>query len=320
MVSLAPPRSKWIRESLYFCHLEPALLERVSLDFQREEFAAGHTLIHEGDDGDRLYVLAEGSVEVLSDKGVLLTHLGRTSVVGELALLGGQSKRNATVRTLTPVVVWSLEKSKFDNLVQAHPALARQLSETAQEIEIANFLRTASHFQKLEGRQLRRLAARLRRRSFAQGAMIIKQGVAGDSAFLLMTGRVEVRLQSDGEPDRNLSTLDRGSLFGESALLTDAPRNASVYALESCEVLELTRADLLNVLSQSGEVARCIVELMRLRQRPLRLSTVAIERVDADGEGSFYVLKNPTTFQHFKLSEGATLCGSALTASIRCAT
>ena len=57
--------------------------------------------------------------------------------------------------------------------------------------------------------------------------------------YLLVRGRVRVLM---GE--LQVAELKEGSFFGEAALLTDQPRNASVVAMEYCDVLILAREDL----------------------------------------------------------------------------
>ena len=81
---------------------------------------------------------------------------------------------------------------------------------------------------------LARLEHRMRRREFAPQSVIVREGGAGDSAFIILSGRVAVRRRDpDSGIDFLLAELGEGQMFGEMALLTRKPRTASVVALEA---------------------------------------------------------------------------------------
>lgn len=83
-------------------------------------------------------------------------------------------------------------------------------------------------------------ASQLQSRTLAPGEVMFRAGDPGDSVYILVSGRVEVRLAGlDGPHD--LATLGPGTMVGEFALLADARRFRSVVALTDVEVWELTR-------------------------------------------------------------------------------
>jgi CRP/FNR family transcriptional regulator, cyclic AMP receptor protein len=102
------------------------------LDFtQARRFGAGQEVLHAGGGGRSLYLLLEGTVEVVGPQ----TRFGRKrpgarldagSVVGEVSFFDG-APRSAGVRALTPAVLAELTPEGFDNLAAGHPDLARRL-------------------------------------------------------------------------------------------------------------------------------------------------------------------------------------------------
>ena len=76
------------------------------------------------------------------------------------------------------------------------------------------------------------------------GTAIIKQGATGSSFFVLTRGRVRVAQSSADGKEQTLATLHEGAIFGEMALLVSAPRTASVYAIDDCDLLEFDRDDM----------------------------------------------------------------------------
>ena len=74
----------------------------------------------------------------------------------------------------------------------------------------------------------------------APGSEIIRQGSPGDRFYILVRGMVSVSRARAGE-EIEIAKLREGDAFGEAALLSDAPRNASVQALTDCVLLSLER-------------------------------------------------------------------------------
>ncbi len=75
--------------------------------------------------------------------------------------------------------------------------------------------------------------------TFKRGAVIMREGEQGKSAYIIVSGRAEVRKQMGGQL-QVLKTLGAGEVFGEMAVLTEGPRTATVVAIEDTTVLVVT--------------------------------------------------------------------------------
>jgi hypothetical protein len=81
--------------------------------------------------------------------------------------------------------------------------------------------------------------------SFERGDVIIREGQPGGSLFMLTSGRVRAFRKEPGSKKQiRIADLHEGAFFGEISMLTGQPRNASVVALNRCELLELDRPTL----------------------------------------------------------------------------
>ncbi|MBL8939799.1 MAG: cyclic nucleotide-binding domain-containing protein [Archangium sp.] len=97
------------------------------------------------------------------------------------------------------------------------------------------------------------------------GDRIIEQGSQGTSFFVICAGKVRV-LRTDGDATRELATLDEGAFFGEMALLSDAPRSASVEAAsEDTQLLEIPAIVLTDLSTQYPTVATALKKFCRQR-------------------------------------------------------
>lgn len=68
-------------------------------------------------------------------------------------------------------------------------------------------------------------------RKFSAGEVIFNEGEAGDEAFMIVSGAVEISLTS-GDKEIVLATLERGQIIGEMALIDNQPRMATAKALK----------------------------------------------------------------------------------------
>ena len=122
---------------------------------------------------------------------------------------------------------------------------------------------------------------------YPSGARIVEQGATGDRAYIIARGRCAV-VKSTPEGDQQMiKELDAGSVFGETALLTRAPRIASVDALEDVELMELTATTLSESFGLSSWMAELVTSLAeRFRERDERVAELERElhRRDAGAE------------------------------------
>ena len=80
--------------------------------------------------------------------------------------------------------------------------------------------------------------------TFEAGDILVTEGAAGASLFILTTGTVKAFVKNARGESVKVHELAEGSFFGEISILTGRPRTATLTAATSCEVLELDKATL----------------------------------------------------------------------------
>jgi len=150
--------------------------------------------------------------------------------------------------------------------------------------------------------RLRRVAGRSKWRVVPRRGIVVREGEPGDECYLLARGRVEVLVATDSGVPRSISTLHPGTIIGEGAVLTGERRSATVRALDKCELLTISRAELLDAMRADRQVAIRVLDLLRLRGRPrCAPNIVSYERVDANGE-PVTILKDSERGHYYRLS------------------
>ncbi|MEI9894279.1 MAG: mechanosensitive ion channel family protein [Chthoniobacter sp.] len=108
-------------------------------------------------------------------------------------------------------------------------------------------VRKQPFLQLLDEAQLEKLLAHARFLRFGRREKVIVQGAAGESMFILLSGEAQVHVQANGA-DTLVATLRTGDYCGEMSLLTGAPRSATVVAGTDCEMWEIGKEVLAEIL------------------------------------------------------------------------
>lgn len=115
--------------------------------------------------------------------------------------------------------------------------------------------------------EIEELINRSQVRNYAKGIALTREGEIESKFYILLDGRVNVSKIINNTEQRNLKELEAGDFFGEMALIHNAPRAASVTALEPVTVLEIDREDFDRVLRHSSSVAMAMVREISSRLR-----------------------------------------------------
>ena len=105
-------------------------------------------------------------------------------------------------------------------------------------LRICEFLKTVDAFGGLTPLELTNVAEKMTKRQFVADDVIIRQGEEGEEFFLISDGTVEVMREG-----HDVANLGAGDFFGEGALITGEPRNATVVAKDNLATYMLGKAD-----------------------------------------------------------------------------
>ena len=146
--------------------------------------------------------------------------------------------------------------------------------------QIVSVLEKVPLFEGLSRKDLEKVAKLVRGRTIAPGELLFKEGDPGDKFYILQSGSVEILKDKAGsEPDR-LAVKRAGDSFGEMALLTDAPRSATVRAVETSNLLVVSR-DQFEQLLGGDTLATRVMRSLAKSLRALNIRFGARDAADA---------------------------------------
>ena len=115
-------------------------------------------------------------------------------------------------------------------------------------------------FDGVPEQELEQLRPLLKLREFRMGEVICREGDPGDKMWLLVKGSVSVRLDvADHRISRRITSLTRGTVFGEMALIEGAPRSATIIADEDVACYELNDTDFSLLLREKPAIAATVM-------------------------------------------------------------
>ena len=135
---------------------------------------------------------------------------------------------------------------------------------------------------------------------FEAGDIILTEGEAGDTAFLVVSGRVEVIVGS-GAKAKTVATLGTGDVFGEMSLLEPGPRSATVKALTRTQCTVTSYDDFMSSIQDDPQQA---VLFMRTLVTRLRQTNDMLAKLDPRKRGIRELLAD--------MQKTVTLDGAAL--------
>lgn len=194
---------------------------------------------------------SDGQLHYLIDGAVDLTDANydvRPVVGGSeraRAALDDHNPHAVTAVTTSPVQLFVVPKDHVDLVLTWDQAGNYMVTELSEGTDIDNdwmsSLLGAAMFAAIPPANIQQLFARFEEVTFESGADVIRQGEPGDYFYVVKAGRC--RVARDGSKEEVLAELGPGDMFGEDALIGDAPRNATVTMVSDGELMRLGKAD-----------------------------------------------------------------------------
>eukprot|EP01050_Picozoa_sp_SAG11_P028127 SAG11_NODE_7401_length_1149_cov_1.282857_2_plen_297_part_01 len=156
-------------------------------------FGEGDSIIIEGDEGDCMYVIDEGTASVRVKAVGEVAVLGEREYFGEQALLN-HAPRTATIIATSEVVrCYKLSRAQFNDLVMEMMAPIKQTEILLKQVPLLS---------NLDPGKLSRLAQATRTRKYAKGEDVMEEGAIGNTMYIVQSGEAIVSVEGVGEVAR----------------------------------------------------------------------------------------------------------------------
>lgn len=135
-----------IKDSSLFCELTNEEFTKISAFLQKEEYKSQAEVFKKGDKGERIYIVKEGKVSMFinldDNNSIRLATFGKGLFFGEMSVLNA-SKRSSNAICTENSTIFSLEKTKLDNILKQEPIIGKKILFGITS-ELADRLRTTT--------------------------------------------------------------------------------------------------------------------------------------------------------------------------------
>jgi len=221
-------------------------LDKLARQTPVESVAAGRVLFEEGAvDPYSIYLLA-GEVILESRKSSITRTLVGGSEEARYALANLRPRQfSGTAKTAVTLI--RLDAQLLDTMLTWDQVSGIEVTELTGDTDdsgwMMKILQTGA-FLKLPPANIQTLFGRLEQIPVKSGQIVIKQGETGDYYYIVKRGRCRVvRMPSHKSAAAVLADLGEGDSFGEEALISQAPRNATVAMLSDGVLMRLAKSD-----------------------------------------------------------------------------
>lgn len=128
-------------------------------------------------------------------------------------------------------------------------------------------------------------------KTFPKGSIIFCEYEPGDNFYLIQSGRVQI-VKIMGDIEKTIDILKPGEIFGEMAILEEAPRSATAISLDKVQALEFNRANFEILMRGNPQIALKLLRLFikRIYDQKRRFMILTLDDIEAKVADVFLML------------------------------
>jgi len=231
---------------------------------QEQALPAGKTLFKEDDQGSDLIYLIEGEVEIRPADGDPCVVKSGTPESREP--LTQYNCCRASAVSLTPILFVRIDSDLVDTMLTWAESASSETEEVIMSGDdiinidtsgLKNKMQHSPNFRKLPAANIDQLLEKMEPIRMNAGEMVIRQGDEGDYFYVIEQGEALVTRMVDDDEDTEdsveMAHLGEGSSFGEAALISDSPRNATVSMQTDGVLLRLNKENFLKLMQEPAQ-------------------------------------------------------------------
>lgn len=276
-----------------------------------QNFGSGEQVIRVGEVVEFFYIILAGealiAVPASEDKAQEILTLSRGDFFGATAQFAIEPSP-VSITAVQDLEVVVIPSEAINRLLQEHPTLAREIGQTIEvrrklmiqakqegisltansssnyqsvRWKLEDLLRQVSFFARFGDVELRQLIDQGYRKTLSSGETICRENDPGDSFYIILSGSVEVFVESIG---KRVAVRQAGEFIGEMSLLLGIPRTATLRASNKTVLFVVDQRNLKSLLKKYRDLADQISEELSKRQETLE--RLGIKLSDSETEAS----------------------------------
>ena len=121
-----PTAVEVLKEAPWVKGLSPQIINKIVSASEQREYASGDIIMEQGEDGDGMVLITQGSADVLIGNDLIVDIVGRGAMIGEMAVLAGVKRTASVVAKHNTTALW-LSSNSMQSIMEESPELATSL-------------------------------------------------------------------------------------------------------------------------------------------------------------------------------------------------
>ncbi|WP_430459960.1 cyclic nucleotide-binding domain-containing protein [Thalassolituus sp. LLYu03] len=229
-----------IQRFIPFDELSENTIAELMPHFRAYRAEAKKMLFKRGTEDDECHFLLEGEVD-LADDQFRITKIKGDDDENFLALDASHAIHRHAAITQVPCQLFAIRRQYLE-LITTWSELRQSYELDESESDWLEALLTSSLFNRVPPGNIQKLLSRFNEREVTLGEVIIREGEEGNECYVIKCGRAVVTRKTNNRSE-TLAALSNGNLFGEDALISNLPRNATITMSSDGVLMTLTKDD-----------------------------------------------------------------------------
>lgn len=218
-------------------------LEKAMAEMQVTNFAEGKMIFKREEEDDKAYWLISGAIDLLDEK-----FEAKNRKAGDEAArypIDNNSPHRLTAITTEASIILTAPRS----IVGSSQASSKAPEAVEEGVDWMSALLSSPLFEFIPPANIQTLFSKFEEQKYDAGDVVITQGEPGDYFYVIQSGRVKVE-RTIGDKTQLQAELNPGDNFGQDALISNVPRNATVSMLTNGTMMRLSEPDFVSLLMQ----------------------------------------------------------------------
>jgi CRP-like cAMP-binding protein len=243
------------------------------------EYGMKETIIKESEVGDCMYIVLDGTVEVLMrglGREIAIATLRPGDFFGEQALtvVDETGRRNATVKSMNMAKLFKIDKKFVRLSLSGEQDISEDVtvpSTSSEKEQVKQLISGMRLFEALRDKELESIDTWTEVSNVGPGEFVIKESEKGNCLFVVLEGSVEIFTMDDNGEIAVLARHKKGGYFGEQSLLpgSTGKRTAFARANGQAKLIRIPKAYFRLILNRDSELADSLSQTGKEQQAQL---------------------------------------------------
>ncbi len=252
----------------FFSDIDESVLQEVSGKVSIYEFDADKIVCRHGKFDERFYIILSGTakatIPTAKDPKYVLYRLNPGDYFGEEIVFTSEP-RESTIVAETQLLTLATEGDTLRYLMEVSENITNLMNQKYIERKLRNDLRRVPMFTHLNEMIFEKILEKVELFSLSEEKTVFREGEPGDAFYLIRDGEVNVYISME-KKERLVAILGNGQFFGEMALLSDEPRNATVTTSKKTDLVKISRENFFNIIKSDKTVLKELDEVVNSRK------------------------------------------------------